>query len=385
MYPTHEISPLKSAFSDKLAICSPQKKIPKQVSRQAVVNTVFAALFARQTTRSNLFDSDPGTDTDEPNEDFVKRGLELSLFRETGGEIARNLNRSESDVLQSYVGHKLIHTLVTEMRFEDFRTPSARIDILRAIHKNFPQERLNIAKALANATHLRLEYIQCSIESAYANCKDKEQLKVATRHDHGHGFTELLRFLIERTGERMNGFKGGEMDPKETDEVLQNYTRTLILLCRTHCLDPSGSDEDEIVDCAGQFVAYIPKVSLLLIRRLLGSWPTTFPMQQILYIRVVARVLMTARQLNCLDPQTTLHIRIFTRLAKCMQSSHVQLAQEASEFCSCPFVMNQYVVFFPQIYTLLSNAYHRNMKQHWNEHIRDVSEMNFDAILDYAP
>ncbi|KAI9985126.1 hypothetical protein PInf_004435 [Phytophthora infestans] len=79
-----------SAFPQQLTLFSQQKRLPQRVaSRDDVIDTIFKALFARSEGRRNrprqalsAFGDDTGTDTDEPNEEFVKRGLANALFRD---------------------------------------------------------------------------------------------------------------------------------------------------------------------------------------------------------------------------------------------------------------------------------------------------------------
>jgi hypothetical protein len=107
------------------------------------------------------------------------------------------------------------------MRFEDFRTSSARLHILRAIHKHLPRLREHISQALADATYLRWEYVQALQAQTYVSCttsykNDGDDVKPAVvteasatvpsqvnrlsskrsvlRFDHGHGWTEFLRY-----------------------------------------------------------------------------------------------------------------------------------------------------------------------------------------------
>ncbi|DAZ97314.1 TPA: hypothetical protein N0F65_003678 [Lagenidium giganteum] len=398
VYP-EEAATTSSAFPNRLALLVPQKRIPKRVSRDAVIDTIFAALFKKKPERDPSgfhgvsFGDDTGTDTDEPNEEFVKRGLAASLFKDGLGtpiKLERRGHETEQQAVDRFITPKFVHTLVNDMRFEDFRTASARIDVLRAIHKNCPGKRIHIARALADATHLRLEYVTALTYKAHTLAIEKNKAIVDNKSDHGHGFTELLRYAIEHVGERRNGFTfdiGANDDaPTEAEvaETMRNYMMSLMYLWRAHWLDTAGSDEEELISCAGQFAAYMPDMSIALIGRILRSWPTKYPGMEVHAIRMLARVLMTSPPLHQIDKDTTIHVDIFARLAKCIQSPHVQVAQEALAFTGCQFVLLHFVGTYPEVYAMVSSALHNNVLNHWHETIKSSSESNFDRALDFA-
>lgn len=366
-----------------------------RVSRDVVIDTIFETLFTKKESEHrnrgfSAFGDDTGTDTDEPNEEFVKRGLAASLFKDNlGGSIrfTQRGNETQQEAVDRFITPKLVHTLVTDMRFEDFRTASARIDILRAIHKNFPSKRLHIARALADATYLRLQYVTALLKKAHALSIEKNQAIVDNKNDHGHGFTELLRYAIEHVGESLNGFPGAggvALSKAEVKEILRNYLLSLISLWRAHWLDPAGSDDEELISCAGQFVAYMPEVAIDLLQRLLANWPSKYPSQEVVAIRMVARVIMSSPPLHTLGQSSNLHIKIFSRLAKSVQSPHTQVAQEALAFTGCQFAMVHFLARYEEIYKVITEAFHANTVHHWNEAVRTTSENHFDRALDYA-
>lgn len=271
------------------------------------------------------------------------------------------------------------------MRFEDFRTASARLDIVRAIHKSCPTKRLDIARALADATLLRVDYVRAITAKAHALSVEKSRAIVNHQHDHGHGFTELLRYAIEHVNETVNGFgDAAQVTEAERSELLRNYMASLIALWRAHWLDPAGSDDEELITSAGQFVAYLPSVTHELLSRLLRAWPSTFPSQEVIAIRMIARVIMSGPPLYKVDPSRKLQQRVFARLARSIQSPHVEVAKEALAFTGCQFVMMHFLDQDPVVYKVVTGAFHANAVAHWNEVIRKTSDEHFDRALDFA-
>lgn len=398
------------AFTDKLALFSPQKKIPKRVSPGMIVDTVFSALFTRPLSNRSkplvgVNDSDEDCDSEARqttesddqmmlNEDFVKAGLAGSLFQQHQSTMMHD-RTSVNDWLNA----RLIERLVAECRTEDYRTTSARIYIVRAIHKQIPSRRMDIAAALSHAVMARRDELRLAVDARFVHCTEHvglPSLNTNSKYDHGHGFVELLRYVVEHvysfyTGTtrgvansqiKTNRRNANDDDDDQQKVLVQHYMQTLVLLIQSHGFDPTGTDEDELLDCAGQFVAHQPDIASRLLWRLLKIWPRySPPANQIFWIQVCARVVMTASTLVSLDIVKT----FYRQLEQCIRSSHVQLAKEAMAFCMSPFSLNHYVATQDVIYTCVSTALHRNTKSHWNGMIQELSDQHFDLILDFAP
>ncbi|KAE9352816.1 hypothetical protein PF008_g5288 [Phytophthora fragariae] len=392
-----------SAFPQQLTLFSQQKRLPQRVaSRDDVIDTIFKALFARSEGRRNrprqalsAFGDDTGTDTDEPNEEFVKRGLANALFKDQLNLHApSSLPTAVSPAVaaDSLITPTFVHALVTALRFEDFRTASARLDIVRAIHKSCPSKRLHLARALADATALRVEYVTAVATRAQALGVEKSSTQVITdhMHDHGHGFTELLRYSIEHVEESLlatpppEGSDAAQEQEEQQKELVRNCLTSLVSLWRAHWVDPAGSDDEELISCAGQFVAYMPSVTGSLLKRLLSAWPTRYPKQEVGAVRMVARVIMSGPPLHQVDPTQVLQRRIFTRLARTLQSPNVDVAKEALAFTGCQFVLVHFLGRDDEIYKVVTAALHANVDSHWHHGVRSSSETNFDRALDFA-
>ncbi|KAI9985127.1 hypothetical protein PInf_004436 [Phytophthora infestans] len=124
---------------------------------------------------------------------------------------------------------------------------------------------------------------------------------------------------------------------EQQKELARNCMTSLVSLWRAHWVDPAGSDDEELISCAGQFVAYMPSVTSPLLKRLL-----------------------------------ILQRRVFTRLARALQSPNVDVAKEALAFTCCQFALVHFVGRDEVIYKAVTVALHNNV------------ETNFDRALDFA-
>lgn len=159
---------------------------------------------------------------------------------------------------------------------------------------------------------------------------------------------------------------------------------SLVALWHAHWLDPEGSDDEKLISFAGQLVTYVPEITADLLTRLLRAWPTAFPSQQVVAIRMCARIIMSGPPLLSLDCTRVLQRRVFTRLAQAVQSLHVDVAEEALAFTGCQFVMVHYLATDPDVYMVMTQAFLTNATDHWHEVVRTTSGANFDRALDFA-
>uniref|UniRef100_M4BW79 Uncharacterized protein n=1 Tax=Hyaloperonospora arabidopsidis (strain Emoy2) TaxID=559515 RepID=M4BW79_HYAAE len=396
-----------SAFPQQLTLFSQQKRLPQRVaSRDDVIDTIFTALFCRRDEgrrrrpRQALSAfGDEGTDTDEPNEELVKQGLATALFKsqlQLHAPSSLSTAASPAAAADSLLTPTFLHALVNALRFEDFRVASVRLDILRAIHKSCPTKRVHLVRALADATALRIEYVTAVAARAEALGVEKTSRQVtADKHDHGHGFTELLRYSIEHVEESLqepeppslllDESDAARKQEEERTELVRNCMVSLVSLWRAHWVDPAGSDDEELVSCAGQFVAYMPSVTGPLLKRLLSGWPTRYPKEEVGATRMVARVIMSGPPLEQVDPTHSLQRRVFTRLARALQSPKVDVAMEVLAFVSCNFVLVHFLRRDEALYKTITQALHANIESHWHDGVRKTSETHFDRALDFAP
>ena len=99
--------------------------------------------------------------------------------------------------------------------------------------------------------------------------------------------------------------------------TISKLSNCLILLCKSHVKDGMGTDEDELINCAGidflqffikyilsyydytcsppllgQYVMYHPPAAYILLNNILKTWPTRSSDQQLFFVKLCARILM---------------------------------------------------------------------------------------------
>ena len=108
---------INNAFRDTLSLFSPQKRIPKKVDKEAVVDAIYSALFSEKVSNisrnNNQFES--GSDSEPPNENSVKDGLTLALFQK-GGPMhhLNNSMKNNHDIscsIEKYISPSFLNTV----------------------------------------------------------------------------------------------------------------------------------------------------------------------------------------------------------------------------------------------------------------------------------
>ena len=79
------------------------------MSREAVVDTVFSALFSNKPNSHMNYNT--GSESDEPNEAFVKSGLTSALFKDGLNHLHLESKSSEKETLEQFITPQLIHTV----------------------------------------------------------------------------------------------------------------------------------------------------------------------------------------------------------------------------------------------------------------------------------
>nr|CCA17034.1 conserved hypothetical protein [Albugo laibachii Nc14] len=401
-----------SAFPTRFSLLSVQKHVPKHGNREVVIDTIYNTLFAKKSRSTNgklspssagrkssrqqvlavLDDSEQtGTDTDQES---TEASIRQSLVQWLLPHIFDTSDVNKPNAIEHFISERLVQTLVTALRFEDYRLASPRLDILRAIHKHCNVNlRRHIAIALAESSALRLQYVQATNANKFVfeleSCAMSEPRSKEYPSDHGHGMLELLRYMIEHGIETHSTEQLDKSPEQRLTVVARNCIRTFLNLWKTHWMDPTGTDEAELLTCASQFVAHVPAATNLLLSQLLHRWPTQFPSMQVVAIQMLARLMMTSAQslssMNVVDStHRDLVFQLFARVAECMKSMHVETALEALAFSKSQFVLYRFVSTRRDVYKLLSESLHHNAKRHWNSKIRLESEQQFDQILDFA-
>lgn len=110
----------------------------------------------------------------------------------------------------------------------------------------------------------------------------------------------------------------------------------------------------------------------------LRVWPYGQSTREMAFLQLLAAIFTAAPLLPQVDDKTRLHLRAFSRIARCLQSPHAGVAEEALMTCSNPRLIALYVgqgapgsgAGGREVPVMIQHALAINSVSHWNADIR---------------
>ncbi|XP_051143954.1 serine/threonine protein phosphatase 2A 57 kDa regulatory subunit B' theta isoform-like [Andrographis paniculata] len=241
---------------------------------------------------------------------------------------------TDAKLAKRYIDHSFVLKLLDLFDSEDPRERDYLKTVLHRIYGKFMVHRPYIRKAINNI------FYRFIFETEKHN-----------------GITELLEIL----GSIINGFA---VPLKEEHKLF--LVRALIPLHKPKCI---AVYHQQLSYCITQFVEKDRKLADTIIRGLLKYWPITNSSKEVMFLGELEEVL-EATQLpefqRCMVP-------LFHQIARCMSSSHFQVAERAlflwnNDHIESLIKQNRKVIL-PIIFASLE----RNGKSHWNQAVQTLT------------
>ncbi|KAL9225569.1 hypothetical protein vseg_001475 [Gypsophila vaccaria] len=241
---------------------------------------------------------------------------------------------TDTKIAKRYIDHGFILRLLDLFDSEDPREREYLKTILHRIYGKFMVHRPFIRKSINNI------FFRFVFETEKFN-----------------GVAELLEVL----GSIINGFA---LPLKE--EHKHFLVRVLIPLHKPKCLTMF---HQQLSYCISQFVEKDSKLADTVIRGLLKYWPITNSSKEVMFLSELEEVL-EATQLpefqRCVVP-------LFSRIARCLSSSHFQVAERALYLWSNDHVENLIKQNSKVILPTILPALERNRHTHWNQAVQSLT------------
>ncbi|XP_076179691.1 serine/threonine-protein phosphatase 2A 56 kDa regulatory subunit gamma isoform isoform X1 [Ptiloglossa arizonensis] len=174
--------------------------------------------------------------------------------------------------------------------------------------------------------------------------------------EHHNGIAELLEIL----GSIINGFA---LPLKEEHKVF-----LLKVLSPLHKAKSLSVYHPQLAYCVVQFLEKDPSLTEPVIRSLLKFWPKTHSPKEVMFLNELEEILDViepAEFQKVMDP-------LFRQLAKCVSSSHFQVAERALYYWNNEYIMSlvsdNFLVILPIVYP----AFYKNSRNHWNKSIHGL-------------
>lgn len=241
---------------------------------------------------------------------------------------------TDTKLAKRYIDHGFILRLLDLFDSEDPREREYLKTILHRIYGKFMVHRPFIRKSINNI------FYRFIFETEKFN-----------------GVAELLEVL----GSIINGFA---LPLKEEHKFF--LVRILIPLHKPKCL---AMYHQQLSYCISQFVEKDSKLSDTVIRGLLKYWPITNSSKEVMFLSELEEILEATQMpefQRCMVP-------LFHRIARCLSSSHFQVAERALYLWSNDHIENLIRQNRKVILPIIFPALEKNCRAHWNQAVRSLT------------
>ncbi len=168
-----------------------------------------------------------------------------------------------------------------------------------------------------------------------------------------NGIAELLEIL----GSIINGFA---IPLKEEHKVF--LKRVLIPLHKAHSLQ---AFHPQLAYCIVQFIEKDATLAEIIIQGLLKYWPKTCSFKEVMFLNELEEIL------DMIEPEHFKNIMdpLFRQIARCLCSSHFQVAERCLLLFNSDAVMNLVEENIEKVLPIIFPHIYRVSKEHWNQAI----------------
>ncbi|CAL8467478.1 g7016 [Coccomyxa elongata] len=239
-------------------------------------------------------------------------------------------NDTDAKSAKKYIDQSFVVRLLELFDSEDPREREYLKTILHRIYGKFMVHRPFIRKAINNVFY-----------------------RFIFETEHHNGIAELLEIL----GSIINGFA---LPLKEEHKAF--LQKALMPLHKPKGL---GMYQQQLSYCVTQFVEKDPKLAEPVLKALLKYWPVTNSQKEVLFLGELEEILeMTQAQ-----EFAKVLIPLFQQLAKCLNSSHFQVAERSLFLWNNEYIVSLVAQQRTAVLPLIFAALERNEKQHWNPQV----------------
>lgn len=248
---------------------------------------------------------------------------------------------TDAKLAKRYVDHSFVLKLLELFDSVDRREREYLKTILHRIYGKFMVHRPFIRKAINNIFY-----------------------RFVFETERHNGVAELLEIL----GSIINGFA---LPLKEEHKLF--LVRALMPLHRPKC---AAAYHQQLCYCVVQFVEKDSKLADTVVRGLLKYWPVTNSSKEVMFLGELEEVLEVAQAgefHRCMVP-------LFRRIARCLNSSHFQVAERALFLWNNDHIRNLITQNHKVIMPIVFPAMERNMCGHWNQAVKNLT-LNVRKVL----
>lgn len=243
-------------------------------------------------------------------------------------------NDTDGKVAKKYIDQAFVLNLLELFDSDDPRERDYLKTVLHRIYGKFMVHRPFIRKAINNV------FYRFIFETE--------------RHN---GIAELLEIL----GSIINGFA---LPLKE--EHKQFLQKALMPLHKPKCV---SMYHQQLAYCVTQFVEKDAKLAEPVLRGLLKYWPLTNSAKEVLFLGELEEIL----ELTQAQEFQAVMVPLFKQLAKCLNSSHFQVAERALFLWNNEYIVSLVAQHRDKVLPIVFGALEENAQNHWNPAVHGLT------------
>lgn len=240
----------------------------------------------------------------------------------------------DAKVAKKHLDHSFILRLLDLFESEDPRERDCLKTILHRIYGKFMAHRPFVRRAVSNIVY-----------------------RFVFETERHNGMAELLEIF----GSVISGFA---TPLKEEHKVF--LWRALIPLHRPRSV---GIYHQQLTYCVVQFVDKDPRLVGSVINGLLKYWPVTNSQKELMFLGELEEIL---EMITMAEFQKVM-LPLFRRIARCLNSSHYQVAERAHLMWNNEIVLNLITQNRHAIVPVVVGALERNTRSHWNQAVLNLT------------
>ncbi|KAG0221109.1 hypothetical protein BGX31_010179, partial [Mortierella sp. GBA43] len=184
-----------------------------------------------------------------------------------------------------------------------------------------------------------------------------------------NGIAELLEIL----GSIINGFA---LPLKEEHKTF--LSKTLLPLHKARSLTLY---HPQLAYCVVQFLEKDPSLTEEVIHGMLRFWPKVNSPKEVMFLNEIEEILDVIEPLEFVKIQ----VPLFTQIARCVSSSHFQVAERALYYWNNEYIVNLIHDNANEILPIMFQSLYKNSKTHWNKTIHGLVFNALKLFMDATP
>ncbi|KAK8809826.1 hypothetical protein WA158_000769 [Blastocystis sp. Blastoise] len=290
------------------------------------------------------------------------------------------------DFLECCFTTRTLSKLLTQLRFEKQYHLSSRALILKSVCNIIPCIYKEVYdQLLCSITDFEISERSLPREDGQETSREFSSIKW-NQCGHIHRLVELWEYFVENLKDKKEVMDRYEQPKSICLSLLPSYKKETykLLLCLLAFLKTRftiSKYSDTCINGTNILLSLYPEYSLQIIKEMCKKWPIGNTDKEISYIHFVENILCVVHPNVCTSSPFPLH-PLFTKIFRALQSNHNMLCRRTLLMMQNKDILFNYIFKDEELLNQYKTSLF-NLAQSWDPMIKQISEEQFDNLLDY--